>query len=223
MDREDCMIELYNKNCLEVMPTLTDKFVIVTDPPFNVNYHYNSYNDNLDEGEYYNFLTKVFSDNPLVVVHYAEQLHKLSISFNNAPTKVVSWVYNSNTPKQHRQIGFYNIKPDFTKAHQPYKNPNDKRIKKLIEQGKRGARLYDWWNVNQVKNVSHEKTDHPCQMPVQVMENIINILPEHLTVVDPFMGSGTTGVACKNLNRKFVGIEVDNSYFNIAKQRLEVR
>ena len=48
MDREDCMIELYNKNCLEVMPTLTDKFVIVTDPPFNVNYHYNSYNDNLD-------------------------------------------------------------------------------------------------------------------------------------------------------------------------------
>ena len=217
------MIELYNKNCLEVMPTLTDKFVIVTDPPFNVNYHYNSYNDNLDEGEYYNFLTKVFSDSPLVVVHYAEQLHKLSISFNNAPTKVVSWVYNSNTAKQHRQIGFYNIKPDFTKAHQPYKNPNDKRIKKLIEQGKRGARLYDWWNVNQVKNVSQEKTDHPCQMPVQVMENIINILPKHLTVVDPFMGSGTTGVACKNLNRKFVGIEVDNDYFNIAKQRLGVK
>ena len=154
-------------------------------------------------------------------MHYAEQLHKLSISLNYAPSKVVSWVYNSNTPKQHRQIGFYNIKPDFTKAYQPYKNPNDKRIKKLIEQGKKGARLYDWWNVNQVKNVSHEKTDHPCQMPVQVMENIINILPENLTVVDPFMGSGTTGVACKNLGRKFIGIEIDTDYFKIAKQRME--
>ena len=45
-------------------------------------------------------------------------------------------------------------------------NPNDKRIQKRIAEGKTGAKLYDWWNVNQVKNNSKEKTAHPCQMPL---------------------------------------------------------
>ena len=53
------------------------------------------------------------------------------------------------------------------------------------------------------------------------MENIVGILPSDFTILDPFMGSGTTGVACKNLNRKFIGIELDNNYFNIAKKRLD--
>ena len=57
-------------------------------------------------------------------------------------------------------------------------------------------------------------------MPLKVMENIIGILPEDTTIIDPFMGSGTTGVACKNLNRNFIGIEIDEEYFNIAKNRI---
>lgn len=63
-----------------------------------------------------------------------------------------------------------------------------------IEKGE-GARLYDWWNVNQVKNVSKVKTGHPCQMPIQVMKNIIGILPDGIGAIDPFLGSGTTAVA----------------------------
>jgi DNA modification methylase len=136
------------------------------------------------------------------------------------PTKVVSWVYNSNTGKQHRDIAFFGVKPDFRKVTQPYKNPNDKRIRARIAAGKTGGRLYDWWNINQVKNVSAEKTEHPCQMPVEVMKNVIGILPEEYTIIDPFMGSGTTGVACRLLNRDFIGIELDEKYFNIAKERL---
>jgi len=136
------------------------------------------------------------------------------------PEKIVSWVYNSNTAKQHRDIAFFGVKPDFRKVGQPYKNPTDKRIAKRIAEGKQ-ARLYDWWNINQVKNVSKDKTDHPCQMPLKVMENIIGILPEEYTIIDPFMGSGTTGVACKNLNRNFIGIELDETYFNIAEERIE--
>lgn len=110
--------------------------------------------------------------------------------------------------------------PDFKKRGQEYKNPNDKRIKKLIEQGKK-ARLYDWWNVNQVKNTSQEKTAHPCQMPLEVMMNIIGTLPDGVCVVDPFMGSGTTGLACKKLGYDFIGIEIDVDYFQIAKSRFE--
>ncbi|MCK5236494.1 MAG: site-specific DNA-methyltransferase [Deltaproteobacteria bacterium] len=146
-------------------------------------------------------------------------MHELSIRLGEAPTKVVTWVYNSNTGKQHRQIAFYGIKPDFKKVGQPYKNPTDKRIAKRIAEGK-SARLYDWWNINQVKNVSAEKTEHPCQMPLKVMENIIGILPKDATIVDPFMGSGTTGVACKMLNRDFIGIEKDAEYYKIACERI---
>lgn len=59
-------------------------------------------------------------------------------------------------------------------------------------------------------------------MPLEIMERIIGILPNDITIIDPFMGSGTTGVACKELNRDFIGIELDKTYFDIAKDRIEV-
>jgi len=195
--------------------------IIVTDPPFNIKYHYASYKDNKEESEYYKDLADLISGRPAVVIHYAEQLHKLSIALGYGPEKVVSWVYNSNTGKQHRQIAFYRIKPDFKKVGQAYKNPTDKRIAKRIAEGKM-AKLYDWWNINQVKNVSKEKTAHPCQMPLRVMENIIGILPDDMTIIDPYMGSGTTGVAARNLGRDFVGIEMDKEYYEIAVNRINI-
>ena len=139
------------------------------------------------------------------------------------PEKVVSWVYNSNTAKQHRDIAFFGVKPDFRQVRQPYKNPNDKRIRKRIQEGHGGGRLYDWWNVNQVKNVSKDKTIHPCQMPQVVMDNIIGILPkaDNTIVIDPFMGSGTTGVACMKYHVDFIGVEIDPDYFAVSEARLK--
>ena len=52
------------------------------------------------------------------------------------------------------------------------------------------------------------------------MKNIIGVLPKEYTIVDPFMGSGTTGVAAVELGRDFIGIELDPMYFDIAKQRI---
>lgn len=63
---------------------------------------------------------------------------------------------------------------------------------------------------------------HPTQKPVYVMKWIIERLTnENDIILDPFMGSGSTGVACKTLNRKFIGFELDENYFNIAKERIE--
>ncbi len=214
------MNKLINGDCIDVLSDYDEDFIIVTDPPFNIGYHYNSYQDRMSESSYYSMLENVFHNRMSVVVHYPEALHKLSITLDSAPEKVVSWVYNSNTAKQHRDIAFYGVKPDFRKVGQPYKNPTDKRIKKRIAEGKK-ARLYDWWNVNQVKNVSRSKTSHPCQMPLDVMKRIIGVLPDDMTILDPFMGSGTTGVACKELGRNFIGIELDETYFNIARDRIE--
>ena len=215
------MIQLYNGDFKDFLNLLTSECIIVTDPPFNINYHYSQYKDNKEEDKYYEWLGELCSKCPSVVIHYPESLYKLAFQLGIFPEKVVSWVYNSNTAKQHRDIAFFNVKPDFNKVKQPYKNPSDKRIKQRIAEGKTGAKLYDWWNINQVKNVSKKDIQHPCVMPLEVMKNIIGILPENKTIIDPFMGSGTTGVACKELNRNFIGIELDPQYFEIAKKRIE--
>ena len=225
------MIDLINDNCINVIKDIYNKYnnkaIIVTDPPFNIGYNYNSYKDRMPEQDYYDMLYYVLKDFKSVVVHYPESLYKLSLKLGTPPERVVSWVYNSNTGRQHRDIAFFGIKPDFSKVRQPYKNLNDKRIQKRIAEGKTGAKLYDWWEINQVKNVSKEKTQHPCQMPLEVMKRIIGILPEDCVIIDPFMGSGTTGVAViemnkeQNVNRSFMGIEIDKQYYEIAKQRID--
>ena len=62
---------------------------------------------------------------------------------------------------------------------------------------------------------------HPTIKPLDIIQNIIiNSSEENATVLDPFMGSGTTGVACLNTNRKFIGMEIDKNYFEIAKKRI---
>ena len=93
----------------------------------------------MQEQEYQNMLVDIIKAFPTVFVHYPEMLHKISIASGVAPERACSWVYNSNTAKQHRDIAYYKINPVFTNAYQPYKNPNDKRIKERIAKGKLGG------------------------------------------------------------------------------------
>lgn len=64
--------------------------------------------------------------------------------------------------------------------------------------------------------------EHPTQKPVALMRWRLSFLPDAKTILDPFMGSGTTGVACVKMGRKFIGIELDEDYFDIACKRIEV-
>ena len=68
---------------------------------------------------------------------------------------------------------------------------------------------------------SGEEKQHPTQKPDEVMRWTVGHFPKAQTVLDPFMGSGTTGVACMNLGRKFIGIEIEPKYFDIACERIE--
>lgn len=73
-----------------------------------------------------------------------------------------------------------------------------------------------------VQNFNRQRGLHPTQKPVSLMEYLVKTYSnEGDTVLDNCMGSGTTGVACKNLNRNFIGIEMDEKYFQIAKERIE--
>ncbi len=231
---KDANFNIYNADSQLILPEILlnadiNKVIIVTDPPFNIGYHYNTYKDNLSEDKYFEVLGNILENKKSVIIHYPEQLYKLSYKLGYFPEKIISWVYNSNTARQHRDIAFFRVIPNMKQVIQPYKNLNDKRIKERIARGHKGAKLYDWWEINQVKNVSKEKTKHPCQMPLEVMKRIIGILPYDSIIIDPFMGSGTTGVAVKEMNkeqnvlRKFIGIEIDTEYYKISLDRLAER
>lgn len=73
-------------------------------------------------------------------------------------------------------------------------------------------------------NIKDKKQfNHPTIKPLDIIKNlIVNSSQENEVVLDCFMGSGTTGVACKKLNREFIGIELDEKYFSIAKKRIEI-
>lgn len=76
-------------------------------------------------------------------------------------------------------------------------------------------------NILKVPNIIGKK-QHPTEKPVDLMKILIeNSSSPNDIVLDPFMGAGSTGVACKELDRRFIGIELDENYFNIAKERLD--
>ena len=160
---------------------------------------------------------------PCVIIHYPEEtINLLPLAMKSKCEEIVTWVYNSNTGKQSRLISWWGCKPDFRKVTQPYKNPNDKRIQKLIERGKTGSKIYDWWEINQVKNVSKEKTIHPCQIPEEVIRRIIlTTAKENELIIDPFAGSGTTLKVAKNLGFNYLGFEIDKQYIETIKNRLQ--
>ena len=112
-------------------------------------------------------------------------------------------------------ISWWGCKPDFRKVLQPYKNLNDKRIQKRISEGKTGAKLYDWWEVNQVKNVSKEKTEHPCQIPEEIIKRIIQTTAKDGDIIiDVFGGSGTTSKVANDLGFETISYEIDENYFS---------
>jgi DNA modification methylase len=196
------------------------KGLVITDPPYNQGYKYNDYEDRLSEEEYIELLSKI--PTPCVIIHYPEEtINILPKAIKGKCEQVVCWVYNSNTGKQSRLISWWGCKPDFRKVRQPYKNLNDKRIQKRISEGKTGAKLYDWWEINQVKNVSKEKTDHPCQIPEELIKRILltTASPNDI-IIDVFGGSGTTAKVAKDLGFSSVSYEIDSEYCEIIEKRV---
>ncbi len=137
---------------------------------------------------------------------------------------------------------FYNEQPIYnrqmTDKPKEYQRPNRKLVKdafyetKNYGDSKRGFAedsdytktnpkiLIEFSNGNGYSKIGN----HPTQKPVALFEYLLKTYSnENMTIFDPCMGSGTTGVACKNLNRNFIGIEKDEQYFKIAEQRINAR
>lgn len=205
----------------EFIKTIPADAFLISDPPYNQRYHYATYKDALDAGEYLDLLRRVFGGRKAVIIHYPEEtINLLGGGGLGRVEQVVSWVYNSNTAKQSRLITWWNCKPDFRRIGQPYKNPTDKRIAARIAAGK-SARAYDWWEIDQVKNVSKKDNPHPCPIPYELARRIVLSTTEPGDLVcDPFAGSGTVLLAAKDAGRRFMGCDMDKSYVDYANDLL---
>jgi site-specific DNA-methyltransferase (adenine-specific)/modification methylase len=81
---------------------------------------------------------------------------------------------------------------------------------------------YRWAGMLQQDMANKEEREHPTQKPLELLQKwVVQFSDSGETILDPFMGSGTTGVACVNLGRKFIGIELEPKYFDIACKRIE--
>lgn len=216
------MGELINDDFRNHLHRFKQDALVVSDPPYNQKYHYGEYADDMSLDEYGEMLHQAFGGHKAVVIHYPEEtMNVLSkVMVDDECRQSVAWVYNSNTAKQHRLVTWWNCKPDMSRIGQPYKNPTDKRVKKLIEAG-RMAKLYDWWEINQVKNVSKKGNPHPCPIPYELARRIILLTSEPgQLVIDPFAGGGTVLQAAKDTGREWLGFEIEAAYCEYANSKL---
>lgn len=96
---------------------------------------------------------------------------------------------------------------DFSLADCEFAWSSQRKAARIFDYGRGKARL--------------DGKEHPTQKPIQLMQWCLEFFPKAKTILDPFMGSGTTGVACVNLGRSFIGIEREPTYFDIACRRIE--
>lgn len=212
---------VYNNDFRDIIEHLEFDYII-TDPPYNVGYDYPDYKDSMSSENYIQMLSHL-NKYKVAMVHYAEDFCGDVGEAMGRPQRCVSWCYSSNLPRQSRMIAWFGCKPDFNKVKQPYKNPNDKRIKALVAGGSLGGRMYDWWSdIQLVKNVSKDKCkSFTNQMPIELLERIILMTTNPGdTILDPFFGSGSLYFACKNTGRKCIGIEQSEKHLESFMSRL---
>ena len=215
--------KLYQGDCLEIMGGIKDKSVdlIVTDPPYLMDYQSNrrKKEDRFDK-------IKNDKGNYMLIQDYLEECHRI-MKDNTAIYCFCSWhnidffknefekhfklknilVWNKNNHGTGDLKGSYAPKHEFILfGHKGRTLLREKRIADVIDCPK----------------ISSNKLTHPTEKPQDLLEIFIKQSSDVGSIIfDGFMGTGSCGIVAKKLNRNFIGIELDEKYFNIAKNRLE--
>ena len=201
--------ELWLGDCREILPMIGRVDAVVTDPPYGIGFPYESYNDSRDN---------------LICLIESLQLHTLA---NNAfilsgPTQIglypqPEWVacITWDTTVSFGKYGYNQWTPILCYGPdiEGFGNVN-------------GVTKSDTFRIPGGSGVGFQRKKyenlHTCPKPLNLMEIVVNRFTKPTaTILDPFTGSGTTGVAAINLGRKFIGIEIEPKYFEIACKRIE--
>ena len=207
---------LYNGDCLDVMATLTpgQDWVLVTDPPYGVNLgNHGGANETrpglLVKAGGYEDTAEYFGEIVVPAIELA-----LSMTVRGAVFCVPPSMWKLPAPNV---IGGIYVPSAVGRNKWGWSNMIHCLLYGTAPELNKGA-----WPTAITSNARAEKTGHPTTKPLPWLTWLIGLATRPGdTVIDPFMGSGTTGVACKQMGRSFIGIEKDATYFEIAKQRID--
>ena len=235
--------KLYNGDCLEVMKDIPDKSIdsIICDLPYGTTgCKWDIIIPFEPLWEQYN---RIIKDNGAIILT-ATQPFTSKLVLSNIKGFKHEWIW-----QKEQGVGFQIVKYKPLQEHEsvlvftangekvnyyPIKEKIEK-VKKIKRNGNNGnsetsplkysdnrASIYTEKYPTSIKKFKRDKGLHPTQKPIALLEYLIKTYTkEGETVLDNCMGSGSTGVACINTNRKFIGIELDSNYYNIAKQRID--
>jgi len=235
------IINLLHGDCLELMKSIPDKSIdaVITDPPYGTTAC--KWDSVIPFDLMWEQLNRIIKDNAAIVLFGSEPFSS-ALRISNIKNYKYDWIWHKK-----RKTGFLNAKkrplvsyeiisifncksyiPQMLKGKLHKNGQNTKRNNCPTDvYSKFGKILYETdqyypHSIILFDNVKPCDYLHPTQKPVELIEYLIKTYTnENETVLDFTMGSGTTGVACKNLNRNFIGIEMDDKYFEIAKKRIE--
>ena len=232
-------IKLMQGDCLERMKEIPDGSVdmILTDPPYGPTAC--KWDSIIPLDPMWEQLKRIIKPNGAIVLHGSQPFTSVLISSNLKGYKH-QWVWNKNnsagfaTAKirpfaicedilvfsgDHKKVNYY---PEMVTGKMRKKGGYSSSDNYVIKPTSKMCDQYYPKNLIEISNANQKGKQHPTQKPVALMEYLVKTYTnESETVLDFTMGSGSTGVAAKNLNRNFIGIELDENYFNIAKERIE--
>ena len=238
--------KLLHGDCLELMKDIPDNSIdmVLTDPPYGTTAC--KWDTVIDFELMWKELKRITKDNGAICLFGSEPFSS-ALRMSNIKMFKYDWIWEKTRGsnfaslkhqpwKMHEIVSVFNAKSVY--SPQKYKvdgSQIDKRLNvnnpisnkdgvygKITRTRKRDDGTRYPKSIIKIKNPNN-KTVHPTQKPVALLEYLIKTYTlENETVLDFTMGSGSTGVACKNLNRKFIGIEQDDNYFQIASDRINV-
>lgn len=189
-------VKLIQDDCLEKMKEIPDKSIdwVITDPPYGIDI---AKWDNKINKEYFDEIFRISKNQIIFGYNYYADILPIIEGY-------IVWYKQPFLKKQSQcELIWTSIKMKPVVFHYRYAG---------------NCEGYP----NNLKVDYHKKSLHPTQKPYEVMNYLIKTYTkENDIILDCFMGSGSTGVACINTNRNFIGIELDENYFNIAKERIE--
>lgn len=197
----DC--RLINADCRDVLPTLTSVDAVLSDPPYGINYQIRSGG----KGRH--------------TRRNSGAIHGDNAPFDPSPWLVwpcILWGANHYSQRlpHGRWLAWNKLGP-----LEPWDSFSD--VEFAWQNTRAADRIFSllWKGICQGEKDDSGVRGHPTQKPVALMSWCLGFLPGATTILDPFMGSGTTGVACAKAGRRFIGVEIDPKYFDVACRRIE--
>lgn len=219
-------------NCLERIKEIEDGSVdcIITDPPYDINYC--EWDKEQDWKTLAKEFKRVLKPNGNVIVfqgwsNVAETKRILETEFT-----LKNWIIYDRIKGRGGKTDLVSTREDILWFVNNEKNYTFNKMPSNIKKKTGGLGLRNgckyramsnvWTDISPIVPWSKERVKHPTQKPIQLMKRCVELWSnENDVVLDCFMGSNSTGVACLKTNRKFIGIELDKEYYEIAKERME--